>query len=143
MVKIEHSLVIARPIDQVFLFLVNPRNNSLWQEGVIESKQISEGPVGVRTRGRDTRKFLGRQVECDYEIVEYEPEEKIRFKSVSGPIQFNGSYTFQSVQQGTRFTFTIEGDAGRWFSLMGPLAARLAKKQVEADSNRLKNLLES
>jgi uncharacterized membrane protein len=143
MVKIEHSLVIARPIDQVFLFLVNPRNNSLWQEGVIESKQISEGPVDVRTRGRDTRKFLGRQVECDYEIVEYEPEEKIRFKSVSGPIQFNGSYTFQSVQQGTRFTLTIEGDAGRWFSLMGPLAARLAKKQVEADSNRLKNLLES
>ena len=81
------------------------------------------------------RKFLGRQVECDYEIVEYEPEKKIRFKSISGPIQFNGSYTFQSVQ--------IEGDAGPWSSLLGPLAARIAKKQVEADSNRLKNLLES
>jgi uncharacterized membrane protein len=143
MVKIEHSLVIARPIDQVFLFLVNPSNNSLWQEGVIESRQISEGPVDVGTRCRDIRKFLGRQVECDYEIVEYEPKEKIRFKSISGPIQFNGSYTFQSVQQGTRFTFTIEGDAGPWLSLMGPLAARLAKKQVEADSDRLKNLLES
>jgi uncharacterized membrane protein len=143
MVKIEHSLMIARPIDQVFVFLVNPSNNSLWQEGVIGSRQISEGPVGVGTKGRDIRKFLGHQVECDYEIVEYEPEEKIRFKSISGPIRFNGSYTFQSVEQGTRFTFTIEGDAGSWFSLVGPLAARLAKKQVEADSDRLKNLLES
>ncbi len=118
MVKIEHSLVIARRIDQVFVFLVNPSNNSLWQEGVIESRQISEGPVGAGTRGRDTRKFLGRQVECDYEIVEYEPEKKIRLKSISGPIQFNGSFTFQSVQQGTRFTFTIEGDAGPWSSLL-------------------------
>ena len=99
--------------------------------------------MGVGTRGRDIRKFLGRQVECDYEIAEYEPKEKIRFKSISGPIRFNGSYTFQLVQQGTRFTFTIEGDAGPWSSLMGPLAALLAKKQVEADSNRLKNLLES
>jgi uncharacterized membrane protein len=87
--------------------------------------------------------FFGRQIECDYEIVEYEPNEKIRFKSISGPIQFNGSYTFQSVQQGTRFTFTTEGNAGPWFSLAEPLAARLAKKRVEADSNRLKNLLES
>ena len=59
MVKIEHSLVIARPIDQVFVFLVNPSNNSLWQEGVIESRQISEGPVGVGTRGRDIREFFG------------------------------------------------------------------------------------
>ena len=143
MVKIEHSLVIARPIDQVFLFLVNPSNNSLWQEGVIESRQISEGPVDVGTRGRDIRKFLGRQIECDYEIVEYEPKEKIRFKSISGSIQFKGSYTFQSVEQGTRFTFTIEGSAGPWFSLLGLLATRLAKKQVEADPNRLKNLLES
>jgi hypothetical protein len=58
-------------------------------------------------------------------------------------MQFDGSYTLQSVQEGTRFTFTIEGSAGPWFSLAGPLAARLAKKQVEADSNRLKNLLES
>ena len=99
--------------------------------------------MDVGTRGRDTRRFLGRQVECDYEIVEYEPKEKIRFKSISGPIQFNGSYTFQSIQQGTRFTFTIEGDAGPWFTLVGPLATCLAKRQVEADSNRLKNLLES
>jgi uncharacterized membrane protein len=143
MVKIEHSLVIARPIEQVFVFLVNPSNNSLWQEGVIESRQISEGPVGVGTRGRDIREFFGRRIECDYEIVEYEPKERIRFKSISGLTQFDGSYTFQSVQQGTRFTFTIEGNAGPWFSLATPLAARLAKKQVEADSNRLKKLLES
>jgi uncharacterized membrane protein len=143
MVKIEHSLVIARPIEKVFVFLINLGNNSLWQEGVIESRQISEGPVDVGTRGSDIRKFLGRQIECDYEIVEYEPKEKIRFKSITGPIQFKGSYTFQSVEQGTRFTFTIEGSAGPWFNVAGPLASRLAKKQVEADSNRLKNLLES
>jgi uncharacterized membrane protein len=143
MVKIEHNLVIARPIDQVFVFLVNPSNNSLWQEGVVESRQISEGPVDVGSRGRDIRKFFGRQIECDYEIVEYEPNKKIRFKSISGPIQFDGSYTLQSTQEGSRFTFTIEGSVGPWFSWAGPLAARLAKNQVEADSNRLKNLLES
>lgn len=62
-VKIEHSLVIARPIDQVFVFLVNPSHNSFWQERVIESKQISEGLVGMGTRGKDIRKFFGRQIE--------------------------------------------------------------------------------
>jgi hypothetical protein len=76
MVKIEHSLVIARPIEKAFVFLVNLGNDSLWQEGVIESRQISEGPVDMGTRGRDIRKFLGRQIVCDYEIVEYEPKEK-------------------------------------------------------------------
>lgn len=143
MVKIEHNVVITRLIEEVFTFLANPSNNALWQEGIVESEQISGGVVGVGTRGKDVRKLFGRQFQSTYEIVEYQPNQKIRFKSTSGPIRFEGTYIFEIVPQGTKFTFAIEGDAGPLSGVVGPLAAVLAKKRVEADSNRLKKLLES
>jgi carbon monoxide dehydrogenase subunit G len=143
MVKIEHSVVIRRPVGEVFKFLINPDNNSQWQAGVIESRKISDGEIGVGTQGEDLRKYLGREVRTSYEIVEYQPDHKLRFRSLSGPIKFEGSYTLEPVEEGTRFSFAIQGDTGPFSSLIGPVASRMAKKQVEADSANLKELLES
>ena len=143
MVKIEHHVVVTRPIEEVFSFVADPSNNVLWQEGIVESEQISGGAVGVGTRGKDVRKLFGRQFQCTYEVVEYQPNQKIRFKSTSGPVRFEGTYIFEMVPCGTKLTFAIEGDAGPLSGVVGPLAAVCAKKQIEADSNRLKKLLES
>ncbi|HZA25956.1 MAG TPA: SRPBCC family protein [Dehalococcoidia bacterium] len=143
MVRIDHTVVICRPIKEVFEFLTNPENNQLWQEGVVKSRQISPGPVGMGTQGEDVRKYVGREFQTTYEIVEYEPDRKLWFRSLSGPIQFEGSYSLEPVDEGTRFSFTIQGDGGPFSTLIGPLASRMARKQVESDSASLKKLLES
>lgn len=143
MVKVEHTVVIFRPIKDVFEFLTNPENNCLWQDGVIRSCKISEGRVNVGTRGEDVRKYMGREFQTAYEILEYEPDKRLRFKSLSGPVKFEGSYTLEPVNEGTRFSFTIQGEAGPFAALIGGLAERMARKQVETDSATLKRLLES
>jgi hypothetical protein len=97
----------------------------------------------VGTRGEDVRKYLGREFRTTYEIVEYEPDRKLRFRSLSGPIQFEGSYTLEPVNEGTKFSFTIQGEAGPFSALVGPLASRIARKQVESDAASLKKMLES
>jgi carbon monoxide dehydrogenase subunit G len=143
MVRIEHTVVICRPVGEVFEFLTNPENNHLWQEGVVKSHKISEGRVNVGTRGEDVRKYVGREFRTTYEIVEYEPDRKLQFRSLSGPIQFEGSYTLEPVNEGARLSFTIQGEAGPFSALVGPLASRMARKQVERDTASLKRLLES
>ena len=143
MVKIEHTVVIHRPVGEVFEFLVNPENNHLWQEGVVKSRMIPQGQVDVGTKGEDVRKYLGREFQTTYEIVEYEPDRKLRFRSLSGPVQFEGSYALEPVDEGTRFSFTIQGDAGPFSALAGPLASRMVQKQVERDAVSLKRRLES
>ena len=143
MVRVEHTVVIYRPVKEVFEFLTDPENNRLWQDGVVKSRKISEGRVNVGTRGEDIRKYLGREFQTTYEIVEYQPDKKLRFKSLSGPMKFEGSYTLESVNEGTRFSFSIQGEAGPFAALMGALAERMARKQVERDAANLKRLLES
>ena len=143
MVRVEHTVIICRPVQEVFEFLTDPENNRLWQDGVIKSRKISEGPVNVGTRGEDIRKYLGREFQITYEIVEYEPDKKLRFRSLSGPVQFEGSYALEPVKEGTRFSFTIQGEAGPFAALIGALAERMARKQVESDAASLKRLLES
>ncbi len=81
------------------------------------------------------------EFETTYRITEYETNARLGFKSLSGPIQFEGSYGFEMVD-GTRFTFTIQGETGKFSSFIGPLAVRMARKQVETDSANLKNVLE-
>ena len=73
MSKIEQSIVIGRPIDEVFRFVHAPRNDAAWQTTLIDSTQFDEGPIGVGTQVRELRRFLGIQVEMTPEITEYEP----------------------------------------------------------------------
>ena len=49
----EHTVVIDRPIEEVFAFVTDPDNVSLWQSTSLETEQTSEGPVGVGTTFRD------------------------------------------------------------------------------------------
>ena len=56
---------------------------------------------------------MGMEFETTYRITEYETNARQGFKSLSGPIQFEGSYGFEMVGDGTRFTFTIQGETGK------------------------------
>ena len=62
MAKLEVSVVIKRPVEEVFSFLVNPANFTKWESGITESNQISEDPIGVGTAMREVGSFLGRKV---------------------------------------------------------------------------------
>ena len=73
MVKIETSMVINRPIEEVFAFLTNPENDLVWRSGVLESEQTSDGPMGVGTTARSVEQFLGRRIESTVEFTAYEP----------------------------------------------------------------------
>ena len=143
MIRIEHSLVINRPIEDVFAFVSNIEKLSQWAGPVLETKQISEGPVGVGTTSTRVAQFLGRRLETTHEVTEYEPNRKLSFKSSSGPIPIEERFTFESVEDGTKATFSGEVEAGGFFKLAEPIVARMLKRQMETDVNNLKELLEA
>jgi len=47
--EIVQSVEINRPVEGVFAFLQNTANETQWQQGLIESKQTSDGPLGMIT----------------------------------------------------------------------------------------------
>ncbi len=143
MIKIEHSIVINRPIEEVFAFLNDEQNDPKWQSGVLEAEQTSEGPVGVGTTVQEVRKFLGRRIESTYEITEYVPNEKVSSKATSGPIPFKLSTTFDPVEEGTRVTVVGEAEPGGFFKLAESVVSRTFANSLEADFDNLKAILEA
>ena len=110
---------------------------------LIESEQLTDGPVGIGTKVREVRQFLGVRVEMAWEVTEYEPTSKSSIKGISGPVPLSGSYLLEPADGGTRFIVVGELDAHGFFKLAEPVFARMTGRELEANLGHLKDLLEA
>ena len=143
MTKIERSIVIRRPVDDVWDFVHDVANDRLWQTTLVESEQLTDGPMGVGTRVREVRQFLGLKLELAWEVTEFEPKRRSAIKGISGPVPLSGGYRLEPVDTGTRFTVSGELDAHGLFKLAEPVFARITSRELEANLGHLKDLLEA
>jgi uncharacterized membrane protein len=138
----EVSIVINRPLEEVFVFLSDLENNLKWRSGMIQAKKTSEGPIGVGTTYRMINNFFGRQIEGEAEVTEYEPNRKYATRNRSG-LPVETWRTFEPIPGGTRVTFMVKVEVSGFMKLVEPLAARIGKRRLEADAATLKRLIES
>jgi uncharacterized membrane protein len=143
MAKLELSVVINRPAEEVLAFLSNPENSPKWSSGSGEAKITSAGPMGVGTTYRTVRTVLGRRIEGENEFTAYEPNRSYATKSTSGPVPMESRVTFERVEGGTRVTGTLVGEPGGFFKLAEPLLVSMIKRQLDADLGNLKDLMEA
>jgi ligand-binding SRPBCC domain-containing protein len=143
MLTMETTLVVNRPITEVWTYFEDPTNVPEWQGSVAEMHKNTDGPVGVGTRMTEVRNFLGKRMESTLEVTGYEPERKFDLQVIKGPIPFKIRHDFEPVDGGTRISFKGEGETGGFFKLAGPMVKRQAQKQSKADFERLKQILES
>ena len=145
MIKPENSVLIKRPVAEVFEYLANGENNPQWQSSAQEVKKTSDGPIGVGTKFANMGCLLGRPLETTLECTEYEPNLKLVIKVVSGPMPFKVETAFDPIAEGvTKVTFIGEADVGDFFKLLPePIVARRIQRQFETDHTKLKDLLEA
>jgi hypothetical protein len=142
MIHIEESILINRPIAEVFAFTSETKNLPLWQTDVLEARQTPEGPVQVGTKLTLVRAVMGRKIEGTSDIVTYEPPTRYAYKTTSGPAVM-GVNICEVTPEGTKVTIMFDMQTGGLFSLADPLVARTIKRSVESGLANLKDLLES
>lgn len=143
MTRVEVGVLINRPPDEVFSYLSNFENNPLWQSGVQEATITSEGALDVGSTYTQVSKFLGRRIESRFEVVEYEPNRRVKAQSVESSFPITFTRAVEAEGDSTRVTAVIEGDATGFFKLAGPLLDRMTQRQIEADYANLKTVLET
>jgi uncharacterized protein YndB with AHSA1/START domain len=143
MATFEISLVINRPVEEVFAFISDPQNQPRWRAATLEITRISSEPldVGSVVKGRFT--FLGRPFEGNLEIIAREPHRSYATRMIEGPFPLEAHYTLKPVDGGTHLTLLIEGQPGGFFKLAEPLVVNLAKRSYESDLHNLKEMLEA
>jgi uncharacterized membrane protein len=143
MIKVENSVVINRPVDEVFEFVSNIENLPQWAGPVLEAKQTSDGPIGVGTTQTQVAKFLGRRIETSQEVTEYEPNKKLSTKTTSGPLPMDIHYVLEPSGEGTRVNIEGNIEAGGFFKIAEPIVGRMLNRQTASDAANLKDLLEA
>jgi|SRR5579859_5235561 len=141
MVKFEISVHIKRPVAEVFEYLNDPAKMPEWNS-TLEEATPSETPVKVGTRIRLRARMLGRKIEGTTEVVEYEPNKRVVHR-LDRPFPVKSITTFQAENGGTRLVGASEGQPGGFFKLGEPILARIVKKQLQAQFETAKEILEA
>ena len=143
MIRIKHSIVIDRPLEDVFAYLAAPWNMPEWQEAVLEAAPIRDQPIGPDTKVRVRRRFMGQIVTLVLDTTEFRANECFSFASNSGPIALNGTVAVEPHGQGTSVVFTVAGEAEGLFSLAGPFIEQIIRQETVDNATSLKRILES
>ena len=141
---VQESVEVGRPVDEVFAYLSDPENTKEWSATVMDVRQDTPGPLeGVGDRFVLSQKFLGRSIQAPQEVVAFEPGRSYTLRTIEGPIQMTASWACEPSAGGTSVTATFDGNAGTFFTLVGPILERAVRRQLRSDLETLKDLLES
>jgi uncharacterized protein YndB with AHSA1/START domain len=142
---IVETIEIDRPPEEVFAYLDDLDRHSEWQNDLVTSRKVTDGPVGVGTRAVDNRKVPGGPRDFTYEVTEHDPPRRSSFKGIDGPVRPVGTVTIEPLDDGKRSRVRLEFDlVGHGIGkLFAPLARMQARKQIPKDQQTLKQRLES
>ena len=141
MIRVSESIVVERPIDDVFAYLTNPETVGEWQGSALEAR-LEDGPMRAGSRVVETRKFLGRRIESTMEVLEYEPPTRFVIATRSGPVPFTVTNVLSAENGATRVEATLEGEPGAFFRLAEPLVGRAAEREIRSTFATLKDVME-
>jgi uncharacterized protein YndB with AHSA1/START domain len=137
----ENTVMIARPIEEVFGFLSDLENIPKWNYAIVEARKVSEGPIGVGTVYRQVRSVPSRSEER-LEITTYDPPRQLEIRGQLGPFASRLFYALAVTPDGTRLTNTVEVELRGPRRLLGRVAVPRVREAVAANLRKLKELLE-
>jgi hypothetical protein len=111
--RVEESVIIHRPVEDVFGFLEVRSNDAAWMASVLESQWLnstaadSDTPIELGRRGRMIMKLSGRRAEFIDEVTEYEPGRRIAHRTISGPIPLETACICEPAGDSCRATVSV------------------------------------
>jgi carbon monoxide dehydrogenase subunit G len=143
--RFETTVVIDRPIEQVFAFLADGENDPKFSPRVQEIAKTTDGPPGVGTVYASTVKDAGMTTKRAFKLTEFEQPTRIRWTEVSKNLvtASEGGYDLARDGGGTRVTIynVLEGHGPG--KLIAPLALRSARKGADDFGRSIKAAVEA
>jgi carbon monoxide dehydrogenase subunit G len=140
-VRIDFTLEVARPPEDVFTRLVDLDRLPEWQASALESS--ADGPLAEGTRITERRRIMGRELENELEVIAYDAPRRLTLKALGGPVRFTVDHQLVEDGGSTLLHVVAEAKPGTFMKLAEPVLARTAEEELRKDFERLKEQLES
>jgi Polyketide cyclase / dehydrase and lipid transport len=142
MTRVRGSIEIARPVEEVFDFVADQRNEVRYNSQMTGSTKITEGPIGPGTRFRATILSRGKPVEVRIEHTGSDRPRSIASRSVMEGSVATGQVRFEPIPSGTLFSWDWDVSVSGAARFAGPLVGLLGRRQERRIWTGLKRLLE-
>ena len=144
--RISVTFSTARSPSEAFGFIAQDffKNHQKWDPDLISNVKLSDGPIGVGTRGRSVTKFAGKQT-ADFEVTEFELNKSFVFVNTSGAVALERSYFFKPNRSGgTDINFVFDMNPRRLDTKLAfPVLGAITRKKVNKNIETLRSLLDS
>ena len=143
MVRFESSTSIALPVEEVFDFVTDVRNDPKWHTDILEVAEASGAPVGqgpvfdIRLKP-----FMGNS-EGTIAVAELQRPRRAVLKAKLGKMPVTLTYSFEADGAGTRFTRAVEVAPPGVMGVMAPLMKGMMRKRNAGFLANLKRVMES
>lgn len=143
MIEVKVRRDVNQSPEEVFAYWADWTNNPNWQEGMESCRWTSEPPLRVGSTYDQAARFLGRPIISSFEVVEYEPDRRIRIKTTKSTIPLD--ITREVIPRsdgGTTLSAVIRGEPRGPMRLLAGLAQKMVERTINADYDRLKAMFD-
>ena len=133
--------VIPLPVAEVAGYAADPANAPRWYANIASVEWETAPPVEVGSRVAFVARFLGRRIAYTYEVVEYEPRERLVMRTAQGPFPMETTYTWAPVEGGTRMILRNRGTPAGFGAIAAPVIAAAMRRANQKDLRALAAVL--
>jgi Polyketide cyclase / dehydrase and lipid transport len=141
----EATVVIDRPIEEVFAFLADGENDRKFSPRVLEIAKTTDGPPDVGTVYASTVRDAGMKTKREFKLTGFEPPTRIRWAELSKNLVTVPEGGYDLARDGTRTRVTIYNvlDGHGVGKLLAPLGVRAARKGGDDFGQSIKKAVEA
>ena len=144
MLTVDESIVIDRPRSEVWDFMMDPENVTVYSSNIVEYEKVSGDKDQVGRVCRGSAKVAGRRLEFTDELVEVDPGRRGKLVSEDATIPYTLEFTYDDEGDGTRMTWHQEVESLKGvFKFADPIVLRLYTRDVRSNLEKAKTILES
>lgn len=137
----------AKP-ERVFQVVTDIANLPEHVEAIQSVEVLTDGPVGVGTRFRETRIMLKREASEEMEFTSFDPPKAFTLEANSRGAKYITTYTIEPQNNGTLLSITFDATAASPVArvasaLLMPFLKGAIRRAVEADLENFKHVAET
>jgi carbon monoxide dehydrogenase subunit G len=138
--KLQRSVETSATPATVFAYLSDFTNTNEWDPGTVKTERVS-GDGGVGTTYANTSKFMGRETELTYEVVDHRPDSLFALRGENSSVVANDKMEIAPMGAGSRVTYTADFEFKGLSRLVAPLLKPALKKLGDEAETGLREAL--
>ena len=143
MARIRDEIEIDRPVDAVFDFVTDGRNEPKYNREMLRSDKLTDGPIGAGTLFRAVHTSARGPVEMIVKVTEFDRPRRMASTTTMTWAEVRGALTFAPSGSGTRMHWEWEVRPKGLAKMLTPVVGVVGRRSERACWEGLKRYLEA